>query len=127
MPNTYNISRLEPLVKKVDGLENAVVSLVVGLTGTDEGGRSAYIDTMVTLEVDKDNFVPFEDLDLAWANKFSAAPRLSAFFWGIISVCLLAICAAQHMGIRAMSAQLNEIAELARMQGGWVYFEIKDD
>ena len=68
MPNTMNISRLEPLVKKVDGLENAVVSLVVGLTGTDEGGRSAYIDTMVTLEVDKDNFVPFEDLDLAWAT-----------------------------------------------------------
>ena len=68
MPNTYNISRLEPLVKKVDGLENAVVSLVVGMPATDEGGRSAYIDTMLTLEVDKDTFVPFEDLDLAWAT-----------------------------------------------------------
>ena len=68
MPNTYNISRLEPLVRTVDGLENAVVSLVVGMTASDEGGRSAYIDTMVSLEVDKDNFVPFEDLDLAWAT-----------------------------------------------------------
>jgi len=69
MPNTYNISRLEPLVKTIDGLENAVVSLVVGMTATDDGGRSAYIDTMVNLEVDPDNFIAFEDLTLEWATE----------------------------------------------------------
>ena len=66
MPNEYNWSRLEPLCKTVDGLENAVVSLVVGMTASN-GTHSAYMDTMIPLTVDKDNFIPFEDLTLEWA------------------------------------------------------------
>ena len=66
MPNEYKMSRLEPLVKTVDGLENAVVSLVVGMTCSN-GTHSAYMDTMLPLTVDPDNFVAFEDLTLEWA------------------------------------------------------------
>ena len=66
MPNTYTWTRLEGLQKTVDGLENAVVSLVVGLTA-DNGTHSAYMDTMLPLTVDKDNFIPHADLDEAWA------------------------------------------------------------
>ena len=66
MPNETNWSRLEPLVKTVDGLENAVVSLVVGMTCSN-GTHSAYMDTMLPLTVDPDNFVAFEDLTLEWA------------------------------------------------------------
>ena len=67
MPNTYTFSRLEPLVKDTDGLKNAVVSLVVGMTASDEEGRSVYMDTMLPLTVDKDNLVAFEDLSKEWA------------------------------------------------------------
>ena len=66
MDTTYNWSRLEPLVKNVDGLENAVVSLVAGMTASN-GTHSAYMDTMLPLTVDKDNFIPFEDLTQEWA------------------------------------------------------------
>ena len=67
MPNTYTWSRIEPLVKDVDGLKNAVTSLVVGMTATSEEGRTSYMDTMLTLTVDKDNFIAFEELEQAWA------------------------------------------------------------
>ena len=67
MPNTYNWSRLEPLVKDEDDLSNVVVDLVCGMTGTD-GEYSAYIDTMHKLSSpDPDNFIPFEDLTKEWA------------------------------------------------------------
>jgi hypothetical protein len=66
MPNEYKWSRLEPLVKTVDGLENAVVSLVAGMTCSN-GTHSAYMDTMITLTVDPDKFVAFADLSLEWA------------------------------------------------------------
>ena len=66
MPNEHNWSRLEPLVKTVDGLENAVVSLVVGMTCSN-GTHSSFMDTMLTLTVDPDNFVAFEDLTQEWA------------------------------------------------------------
>ena len=66
MLNEYKMSRLEPLVKTVDGLENAVVSLIVGMTCSN-GTHSAYMDTMLPLTVDPDNFVAFEDLTLEWA------------------------------------------------------------
>ena len=66
MPNTYNWSRLEPLCKTVDGLENAVVSLVVGMTCSN-GSHSAYMDTMLPLTVDKDDFIQFADLTQEWA------------------------------------------------------------
>ena len=73
MPNTYKISRLEPLVKDTDGLKSAVVSLVVGMTATSEDGvHSAYMDTMLPLTIDKDNFIAFEDLDQAWAEAHAA-------------------------------------------------------
>ena len=65
MPNTYTWSRIEPLVKDVDGLKNAVTSLVVGMTATSEEGRTSYMDTMLTLTVDKDNFIAFEELEQA--------------------------------------------------------------
>lgn len=66
METTYNWSRVEPLVKNTDGLESAVVSLVVGMTASN-GTHSAYMDTMLPLTVDKDNFIPFEELTLEWA------------------------------------------------------------
>jgi len=67
MPNTYNWSRLEPLVKDEDDLSNVVVDLVCGMTGTD-GEYSAYIDTMHKLSApDPSAFIPFEDLTKEWA------------------------------------------------------------
>jgi len=61
MPNKYQWTRLEGLTKTVDGLENAVVSLVVGLSASN-GTHSSYMDTMLPLTVDKDNFIPHADL-----------------------------------------------------------------
>lgn len=66
MANTYNWSRLEPLVKNTDGLEQVVVSLVAGMTATN-GVHSNYMDTMISLTLDKENFIPFSDLTQEWA------------------------------------------------------------
>jgi len=69
MPNEYKWTRLEGLVRDTeDGLKSAVVSLVVGMTAVDESGRSAYMDTMLPLIVDPDNFIPHEELTLEWAT-----------------------------------------------------------
>ena len=46
MANEYKWTRLEPLVKDEDDLNNVVVDLVCGMTGTD-GEYSAYIDTKI--------------------------------------------------------------------------------
>jgi hypothetical protein len=71
MPNTYNWSRLEPLVKDEDDLSNVVVDLVCGMTGTD-GEYSAYIDTMHKLSApDPGSFIPFEDLTPEWAAEIA--------------------------------------------------------
>jgi len=71
MPNIYQWSRLEPLVKDEDDLSNVVVDLVCGMTGTD-GEYSAYIDTMHKLSApDPDNFIPFEDLTQEWADEIA--------------------------------------------------------
>ena len=69
----YSYTRLEPLVKNIDGLENVVTSLVVGMTATD-GTHSAYIDARHKLpEPDADNFIPFENLGQEWAKAIADA------------------------------------------------------
>lgn len=73
MPNTYTWSRLEPLVKDEDDLNNVVVKLVCGMTGTD-GEYSAYTDTMHTLTApDPSAFIPFSDLTQEWAIEIADA------------------------------------------------------
>jgi hypothetical protein len=66
METTYNWSRLEPLVKNTDGLEQVVVSLVAGMTATN-GVHSSYMDTMISLTLDKENFIQFSELTEEWA------------------------------------------------------------
>ena len=73
MPNTYNWSRLEPLVKDEDDLSNVVVDLVCGMTGTD-GEYSAYIDTMHKLSApDPSAFIPFDELTQEWVVEIADA------------------------------------------------------
>ena len=61
METTYNWSRLEPLVKNKDGLEQVVVSLVAGMTatkgthtitGTGTGPVVAKVEAEVTIGED---------------------------------------------------------------------------
>ena len=67
MANEYKWTRLEPLVKDEDDLNNVVVDLVCGMTGTD-GEYSAYIDTMHKLSApDPSAFIPFDELTQEWA------------------------------------------------------------
>jgi len=74
MANTYNWSRLEPLVKDEDNLDNVVVKLVCGMTASDGNGNSAYIDTMHTLAApDPSGFIPFADLTQEWAIEIADA------------------------------------------------------
>ena len=44
-----------------------------------------------------------------------------------MTVCLFGICLAQHFGLKALSKRIQEITEVAEMQGGWVYIEIEQD
>ena len=66
---TYKFSRLEArIVEELDGRENVIKELVVGLTGTDDEGESAYRDMLVSLpDPDDDTWVAFEDIDEEWA------------------------------------------------------------
>ena len=74
MPNTYNWTRLEPLVKDEDNLDNVVVKLVCGMTASDGNGNAAYIDTMHTLAApDPSGFIPFADLTQEWAIEIADA------------------------------------------------------
>ena len=68
MANEYNWTRLEPLVKDEDNLDNVVVKLVCGMTASAGNGNSAYIDTMHTLSPpDPSAFIPFAALTQEWA------------------------------------------------------------
>ena len=76
MPNTYNWTRLEPLVKteEVNGSQQKVViTLVAGLTAQSDDGYSSYMDSAINCPLDPDNFIPFDDLPESWAvDKASA-------------------------------------------------------
>lgn len=65
----HSYTRIEARVlPEVDGLQNTVSEVVVGMTGVDEdSGLAGYRDTLVKLEApDPENFVKFEDIDEAW-------------------------------------------------------------
>jgi len=69
--NTYSYTRLEPKVKDIGALKDVVVSLVVGMTGTD-GETSAYIDTEHKLpDPDPDNFIAFSDITEEWVQEIA--------------------------------------------------------
>ncbi len=71
--NTYQFSRIEPLVQDQDGLTSVVTSLVVGMSATN-GEQSAYIDIAHPLpEPDPDNFIPFDELPKEWAMDIAEA------------------------------------------------------
>ena len=70
MPNTYNWTRLEPLVKmqEVNGSQQKVViTLVAGLNAQSNDGYSSYMDSAINCPLDPDNFIPFDDLPESWA------------------------------------------------------------
>ena len=74
MANTYTWSRLEPLVKDEDDLNNVVVKLVCGMTAAVGNGNGAYIDTMHTLAApDPSAFISFADLTQEWAIEIADA------------------------------------------------------
>ena len=54
-------------------------------------------------------------------------PQLSMFFWQITAVCLLCVAIVQHVSVTALTERLGEIEELARMQNGWVFIDLKDE
>jgi hypothetical protein len=53
--------------------------------------------------------------------------KLSLFFWQVLAACLVAMLIAQHISINILNRRLTEIAEIAKAQDGWVYFnQVKD-
>ena len=54
-------------------------------------------------------------------------PKLSMFFWQITAVCLLCVAIVQHTSVTTLTERLGEIEELARMQNGWVFIDLKDE
>ena len=76
MANTYNKTRLTPLVQSLEVggelKDNVITHLVIGVTATAEDGYSSYIDARVALTVDPENFIEFkrlcEDPDEKWQN-----------------------------------------------------------
>lgn len=71
MKNTYQYTRLEPLVtsREVNGkMETVIESMVVGMTAVSPDGYSAYVDTMVPTPLDPGNFIKFDEIDEAWAK-----------------------------------------------------------
>ena len=54
-------------------------------------------------------------------------PRPSMFVWQISAAVLLAIVIVQHCAVTVLTDRLTEIEELARMQNGWVFIDLKDD
>jgi len=54
-------------------------------------------------------------------------PKLSLFFWQITAVCLLCVAIVQHTSVTTLTERLGEIEELARMQNGWVFIDLKDE
>ena len=54
-------------------------------------------------------------------------PKLSLFFWQIAAVCLLCVAIVQHTSVTTLTERLGEIEELARMQNGWVFIDLKDE
>ena len=79
MANTYNKTRLTPLVRSLEVggelKDNVITHLVIGVTATAEDGYSAYIDAKVPLTVDPENFIEFktlcEDPDEKWQNEIA--------------------------------------------------------
>ena len=63
----YKITRLEArVIPKLDGRENVVRDLVVGMTGVNEDGLTAYRDTLVRVPDPTDeDWVAFTDIDEA--------------------------------------------------------------
>jgi hypothetical protein len=66
----YKITRLEArVVEELDGRENVIKSLVIGLAGTSDEWGSAYRDALVQLPApDDDAWVSFEDIDREWCE-----------------------------------------------------------
>ena len=64
----YEINRLEArVIPELDGRENVVLDLVVGIIGVNGVGLAASRDTLLQLpEPDDESWVPFEDIDEAW-------------------------------------------------------------
>ena len=54
-------------------------------------------------------------------------PRPSIFAWQITAAFLLFVAVVQHLAVSTLADRMEEIEELARMQNGWVFFDIKDD
>ena len=65
------------MIPELDGRENVITELVVGMTGQDDNGISAYRDTLVRLpNPTDDDWVAFEDIDEAWV--LAVAERTAA-------------------------------------------------
>ena len=64
----YIFNRLEArIIPELDGRENVIRDLVVGMTGVNDSGSSAYRDTLVRLPDPTDeDWVAFDDIDEAW-------------------------------------------------------------
>ena len=54
-------------------------------------------------------------------------PKLSLFIWQITAVCLFCVEIVHHTSITTLTERLGEIEELARMQNGWVFIDLKDE
>jgi hypothetical protein len=54
-------------------------------------------------------------------------PRPSMFVWQITAALLLCVAVVQHLTVTTLTERLTEIEELARIQNGWVFFDIKDE
>jgi hypothetical protein len=66
----YIFNRLDPRVlpKKGDRI-NVIDGIVIGMTGADENGVSAYRDTLVKLREPDDSFIAFEDITPEWVGE----------------------------------------------------------
>jgi len=64
----YEFTRIEArVIPELDGRENVVQELVIGLTGDNGDGISGYRDTLVRLPApDDSDWVPFSEIDEAW-------------------------------------------------------------
>ena len=54
-------------------------------------------------------------------------PKLGLFFWQITAVVFLCVTIVQHVTVTTLTERLVEIEELARIQNGWVFIDLKDD
>ena len=60
------------MTEELDGRENVIKQLVVGMSGQDDDGTGAYRDTLVQLpEPTDEDWVPFEDINEEWVMEIA--------------------------------------------------------